>query len=68
MAELTGGEVLVKFLKNEGVRYVFGISGHGIVTFMEALRKGKGIEFFSSRLEERYAVSFFLSVGFRCSV
>lgn len=52
MAELTGGEVLVRFLKNEGVRYVFGISGHGIVTFMEALRKEKGIDFFSSRHEE----------------
>jgi thiamine pyrophosphate-dependent acetolactate synthase large subunit-like protein len=52
MTELTGGELLVKSLKNEGVRYVFAISGHGIVTFMEALRNEKGIDFFSSRHEE----------------
>jgi acetolactate synthase-1/2/3 large subunit len=52
MAELTGGEVLVKSLKNEGVRHVFGISGHGIVALMEALRREQGIDFFSSRHEE----------------
>ncbi|RJR34021.1 MAG: thiamine pyrophosphate-binding protein [Desulfobacteraceae bacterium] len=55
MGELTGAEVLVKALKNEGVRHVFGISGHGIVAFMEALRKEDGIDFFSTRHEENAA-------------
>lgn len=52
MAELTGAEVLVKALKNEGVRHVFGISGHGIVALMEALRKEEGIDFVCPRHEE----------------
>lgn len=51
MAELTGAEVLVKALKNEGVRHVFGISGHGIVALIEALRKEEGIDFICPRQE-----------------
>jgi acetolactate synthase-1/2/3 large subunit len=55
MAEYTGAEVVVKALRNEGVRHVFGISGHGIVALMEALRKEEGIDFFSTRHEENAA-------------
>ena len=55
MGEYTGAEVLVKALKNEGIEHVFGISGHGIVALMEALRKEDGIEFFSVRHEENAA-------------
>ncbi len=55
MAQLTGAEVLVKALKNEGVRHVFGISGHGIVALMEALRKEDNIDFVSPRHEENAA-------------
>ena len=55
MAELTGGELLVKCLKNEGVRHVFGLSGHGLVALMEALRTEEGIDFISSRHEENAA-------------
>jgi acetolactate synthase-1/2/3 large subunit len=55
MGEFTGAEVLVKTLKNEGVRHVFGISGHGLVAFMEALRREDGIDFFSTRHEENAA-------------
>lgn len=55
MIELTGAEVLVKALKNEDVRHVFGISGHGIVALMEALRNEEGIDFISPRHEENAA-------------
>jgi thiamine pyrophosphate-dependent acetolactate synthase large subunit-like protein len=55
MEEYTGAEVLVKALRNEGVQHVFGISGHGIVALMEALRKEDGIDFFSTRHEENAA-------------
>jgi thiamine pyrophosphate-dependent acetolactate synthase large subunit-like protein len=55
MGEHTGAEVLVKALRNEGVRHVFGISGHGIVALMEALRREEGIDFFSARHEENAA-------------
>ncbi|UCE51154.1 MAG: thiamine pyrophosphate-binding protein [Desulfobacterales bacterium] len=52
MGEYTGADMVVKALKNEGVRHVFGISGHGLVALMEALRKEEGIDFFSTRHEE----------------
>lgn len=52
MTQLTGSEVLVKALRNEGVQHVFGISGHGIVALMEAIRKEGGIDFISPRHEE----------------
>jgi thiamine pyrophosphate-dependent acetolactate synthase large subunit-like protein len=55
MGEYTGAEVLVKALRNEGVRHVFGISGHGIVALMEALRREEGIDFISARHEENAA-------------
>ncbi len=55
MKECTGAEVVVKALRNEGVRHVFGISGHGIVALMEALRNEEGIDFFSTRHEENAA-------------
>ena len=38
MESCTGAEVMVKALRNEGVQHVFGISGHGIVALLEALR------------------------------
>lgn len=52
MGEYTGADILVKALKNEGVRYVFSISGHGLVALMEALRTEEGIDFFSTRHKE----------------
>ncbi|MBW1804307.1 MAG: thiamine pyrophosphate-binding protein, partial [Deltaproteobacteria bacterium] len=55
MGKYTGAEVLVKTLKNEGVQHVFGISGHGIVALLEALRNEDGIDFFSTRHEENAA-------------
>ena len=55
MGEYTGAEVLVKALAKEGVEHVFGISGHGIVALLEALRTEDGIDFFSTRHEENAA-------------
>ncbi|MBN2125578.1 MAG: thiamine pyrophosphate-binding protein [Deltaproteobacteria bacterium] len=55
MGEYTGGEVLVSALRNEGVQQVFGISGHGIIALLEALRNEDGIDFFSTRHEENAA-------------
>ncbi len=55
MGSHIGAEVLVKALRNEGVQHVFGISGHGIVALMEALRTEDGIDFFSVRHEENAA-------------
>lgn len=55
MDSYTGAEVLVKALKNEGVEHVFGISGHGIVALLEALRTEDDIDFFSVRHEENAA-------------
>jgi len=55
MGEYTGAELLVKAFAKEGVEHVFGISGHGIVALMEALRKEDGMDFFSTRHEENAA-------------
>lgn len=50
--ENNGGECIVKALKKEGVRVVFGLSGHGLVAFLEAIRKEGDIQFVSVRHEE----------------
>jgi thiamine pyrophosphate-dependent acetolactate synthase large subunit-like protein len=55
MEGVSGAEVLIKALRAEGVTKVFGISGHGLVTFLEGLRNEPGIEFVSSRHEESAA-------------
>jgi acetolactate synthase I/II/III large subunit len=35
----TGAEVLVRYLENEGVKYVFGLPGGHLLTFYDALRR-----------------------------
>lgn len=37
--KLTGGEIIVKQLVSEGVPYVLGIPGHGVLGLFDALRK-----------------------------
>lgn len=37
--KLTGGQMIVKYLEKEKVPYVFGIPGHGILAFADALRE-----------------------------
>ena len=36
---LTGGEIVVKQLVNEGVPYIIGIPGHGVLGLFDAIRK-----------------------------
>ena len=56
MSRKTGAEVLVECLEKEGVRKVFGLSGHGLTMVLEALRTSKsGIQFVSPRHEESAA-------------
>ncbi len=56
MTRKTGAEVLVECLEKEGVRKVFGLSGHGLTMLLEALRNNKGgIQFVSTRHEENAA-------------
>jgi acetolactate synthase-1/2/3 large subunit len=37
--KLTGGEIVIKQLVNEGVPYILGIPGHGVLGLFDALRK-----------------------------
>jgi acetolactate synthase-1/2/3 large subunit len=37
--KLTGGEIVVKYLIKEGVPYVLGIPGHGVMGLFDAVRK-----------------------------
>ena len=37
--KLTGGEIIVKKLIKEGVRYILGIPGHGVLGLFDAIRK-----------------------------
>ena len=55
MAEINGAEVLVKALAKEGVKKVFGVSGHGVTVLLEALRNEPSIDFISPRHEENAA-------------
>ena len=55
MSRKTGAEVLVACLEKEGVRKVFGISGHGVTVLLEAMRREPGLDFISPRHEESAA-------------
>jgi acetolactate synthase-1/2/3 large subunit len=37
--KLTGGEIVVKHLRSEGVPYIIGIPGHGVLGLFDAVRK-----------------------------
>ena len=41
MPKYTGGEIIAKYLIKEGVKYVFGIPGHGCLAFVDALFQNK---------------------------
>ena len=54
MARITGGELLVKCLLNEGVTKVFGIPGGQLTTFIDAIARlgpKEGIDFVMTRHE-----------------
>lgn len=42
MRKMTGGEVVVEQLVKEGVPYIIGIPGHGILGLFDAIRKAEG--------------------------
>ena len=39
--KMTGGQIVVRYLEQEGVPYALGIPGHGILGFFDALRDSK---------------------------
>lgn len=39
MMKLTGGEIVVKYLVEEGVPYIIGIPGHGVMGLFDAIRR-----------------------------
>lgn len=49
--KITGGELLARCLKNEGVRYVFGIPGGQLCTILDAIYRMEGIDFVMTRHE-----------------
>lgn len=55
MGEVNGAEVLVKALRREGIRQIFGLSGHGVTVLLEAIRNEPGMSFVSPRHEESAA-------------
>lgn len=38
----TGGEIIIDFLVSEGVPYILGIPGHGVMGLFDAVRKAQG--------------------------
>ena len=52
MAEMTGGQALMKSLYLEGVRVIFGLPGVQLYHAMDALYKEPGIRFITTRHEQ----------------
>src|SRR3989442_11706016 len=52
MARMTGGEALVKTLRREGTRVVFGLPGVQLYGVMAALREEKAVRFIATRHEQ----------------
>jgi len=51
MVRLTGAEVLIRYLVQENVRYVFGVPGDQLHSTLDAIYKDKRIDFISMRHE-----------------
>jgi benzoylformate decarboxylase len=45
---MTGAEVVCRILKNEGVKYVFGVPGNSEVPLLDAIAQTKGIRYISA--------------------
>ena len=50
--ELTGAEIVVRFLKDHGVRYIFGYPGGAVLHIYDALYKQKDVEHILVRHEQ----------------
>ena len=48
---MSGGQALAQQLVREGVRHVFGVSGHSIFDITDAIYQEPGIEFVPSQIE-----------------
>lgn len=46
--EMTGAELICSILKNEGVKYVFGVPGNSEVPLLDALAQTRGIKYISA--------------------
>jgi len=58
MAKVSGGELLVRCLVEEGVRYVFGVPGAQLLTFLDAIKRvgeKHGLKFVGCRHEQAAA-------------
>jgi len=55
MTQMTGGEIIVKCLKQEGVKYVFGVPGDQMYPVLDAIYQDKTIDFISFRHEQSAA-------------
>ena len=62
---MNGGEVIVDYLVREGVPYVFGLCGHGIIGFMDALYDRREIKTVSVHHES--VAGFMADVFYRVS-
>jgi thiamine pyrophosphate-dependent acetolactate synthase large subunit-like protein len=49
--KLTLAQVLVRFLKEAGVRHIFGVSGHSIFDLTDAIYLEPGIDLVSAQIE-----------------
>jgi acetolactate synthase-1/2/3 large subunit len=55
MTKLTGGEIIVNCLKQEGVKYVFGVPGDQMYPVLDAIYHDDSIDFISFRHEQSAA-------------
>jgi acetolactate synthase-1/2/3 large subunit len=55
MAQMTGGEIIVKCLKQEGVKYVFGVPGDQMYPVLDSIYQDQTIDFISFRHEQSAA-------------
>ena len=49
--KMTVAQVLVRFLKEAGVRHIFGVSGHSIFDLTDAIYLEPGIDLVSAQIE-----------------
>lgn len=55
LAEITGAEILIKSLLNEGVDTIFGYPGGSVITIFDMMYKTKNLHFYLTRHEQAAA-------------
>jgi acetolactate synthase-1/2/3 large subunit len=51
MSKKVTAELMVKYLEHRDVKYVFGLCGHTLITFLDALSKSDKVKYISNRHE-----------------